>query len=111
MGRCIEIRHVGCCAYGVDFTHSPSAARWVYATSCTLIVPSVSRRTVKGTSAVVVIGVDRGERGSDDGTAGACPCLMVRAVLVALGGASLRKAKTRSLSTRSARGRCSLSTK
>jgi hypothetical protein len=66
MGGCIEIRHVGCCAYGVDFTRSASAARWVYATSCTLIVPSVSRSTVKGNSAVVVIGVDRGERGGDN---------------------------------------------
>jgi hypothetical protein len=33
-----------------------------------LIVPSVSRRTVKGNSPVVVIDVDRGERGRDDGT-------------------------------------------
>jgi hypothetical protein len=39
----------------------------VYATSRTHIVPSVSRRTVKGNSAVVTIGVDRGGVGRDNG--------------------------------------------
>jgi hypothetical protein len=38
-----------------------------YATSRTLIGPSVSRRTVKGNSAVVVIGVVRRGVGGDDG--------------------------------------------
>ena len=66
-GRCIEIRRVGYCAHGVDFTRTPSAARWVYATSHTLIVPSVSRRTVKGNSSVVVIGVGRHRVGRENG--------------------------------------------
>jgi hypothetical protein len=66
MGRCIEIRRVGCCAYGVDFPHSPFAARWVYATSRMIMVPSASRRTLNG-SAVVAIGVRRRGIGRDDG--------------------------------------------
>jgi hypothetical protein len=47
MGGCIEVRHVGSCAYEVDFTRSPSAARWVYARSRTLIIPSVLMHTMK----------------------------------------------------------------
>ena len=38
-----------------------------YATSRTLIVPSLSRRTVKGNRAVVLIGVGRHGVGRDDG--------------------------------------------
>jgi hypothetical protein len=66
MGGCIEIRHVGCCAYGVDFTRSPSEARWVYATSRTLTAPPGPMRTMK-CSPVVVIGVDRHGVGRDNG--------------------------------------------
>jgi hypothetical protein len=39
----------------------------------TLIVPSVSRRTVKGNSAVVVIGVDGRRVGDDNGALGGFP--------------------------------------
>jgi hypothetical protein len=39
----------------------------VSATSRTSILPSVLRRTVKGNSAVIVIGVDRRSVGCDDG--------------------------------------------
>ena len=46
-------------------THCSSLARWLYATSRMLIVPSVSSRTVKGNAPVVLIGVDRVERGSE----------------------------------------------
>jgi hypothetical protein len=84
MGGCIEIRHVGCCAYGVDFTRFPSAARWVYATSCTLMVPSASRRTLNG-SAVVVIGVDRRAIGRDNG---ARWCLPMPEITKAVGSSS-----------------------
>jgi len=40
----------------------------IYATSRTLIVPYLSRRTVKGNSAVVMIGVRRRGVGSDNAT-------------------------------------------
>jgi hypothetical protein len=74
MGRCIVIRHVGSCAYGVDFTRSPSAARWVYATSRTLSIPSVSKCTVNGYP-VVAIGVRRRGVGSDNSSRRGLPCL------------------------------------
>jgi hypothetical protein len=72
MGGCIEIRRVGCCAYGVDFTRSPSAARWVYATIRTSIAPSGSSRTAKE-SAVVAIGVGRRRVGRDNSSVSASP--------------------------------------
>jgi hypothetical protein len=47
-------------------TNLPYLPARTYATSRTLIVPSVSRRTVKGNNAVVVIGVGRHGVGGDN---------------------------------------------
>jgi hypothetical protein len=54
--------------YAPDLTLPPRGPRASYAISRRLAAPSASRLTLKGTTAVVLIGVDRCGIGHDNGT-------------------------------------------